>query len=63
MKYKKVGKLVAWCFDCKQEITGSGSQLQPYNCKCGIWQYSGKTSEYELVIKDGLEKEKKNENN
>jgi hypothetical protein len=37
--YKTVKKRVAWCFDCDSEITGNGSMVTPYHCKCSKYQW------------------------
>lgn len=34
--YKTVKKVVPFCKDCDQEITGNGSMVLPYACGCGI---------------------------
>jgi hypothetical protein len=46
MKYKTVKKPVPWCETCKSEITGNGSVVLPYECKCGYYEWDDKEKDY-----------------
>lgn len=46
-KPKRV-EYVRVCPRCDEELSGNGSQLLPYTCKCGIWQYRWMEADWEL---------------
>ena len=51
MKYKKIKKVVPFCYLCNSEIFGEGSEMRPYHCKCGNYEYDKYKNEYNLVRK------------
>jgi len=48
MKYKKIQKLVPYCFSCNTEVRGNGSLVFPYQCKCGEYKWDSEKLDYFL---------------
>lgn len=37
-EYKRIKVLMPHCPDCKEQLQGNNSIVQPWECKCGIWE-------------------------
>lgn len=47
--YKKVNKLVPHCSECGEELSGTGSMVSPYYCRCGDWEWDFEKTDYILI--------------
>lgn len=47
--YKTVKKAVAHCSECDTEMLGNGSEVMPYICLCGEWEFNKEESEYKVI--------------
>ncbi len=44
--YTQTQTLFPHCSECKERLSGNGSIVTPYKCRCGIWQYDWLSQEY-----------------
>jgi hypothetical protein len=49
--YKMVKVPIPHCGKCKAQLTGNGSIISPYECSCGVWEYSWSAEEHVLIKK------------
>ena len=51
--FKRVHMSMAHCPRCNETMTGNGSMVMPYRCKCGEWQYDYSLSAYTIKTLSG----------
>ena len=44
--YKRVKTLAEHCNVCGERLSGNNSQILPYECKCGTWEYDWEKAEF-----------------
>lgn len=47
--YKKIPRWEPHCGECGEQLQGDNSQVLPFKCSCGVWQYDRDSREYKLI--------------
>lgn len=50
--YKKVKVPMKHCRRCGTQLSGNGSEINPYSCSCGTWNYDWLRREFWTIVKE-----------